>query len=156
MKRISSRMVFFHKKILPVIWFVILGAVTVAMVFGNRKSGAPPAPWPFLFFPVFGSVLFFFLMKKLIFTLMDEVYDEGEFLLLRNDGEEVRIPFSAMRNVSYQNLVNPPRITISLREPCRFGREISFVPPVRFGEFFYQSNPLVEDLIERMDKAQRR
>jgi hypothetical protein len=57
--------------------------------------------------------------------------------------------------VSYTQLVNPPRITLTLRQPGRFGREVSFSPPRRFFSPFVR-NPLIDELIERVEAARRR
>jgi hypothetical protein len=51
-------------------------------------------------------------------------------------------------------MINPPRVTLTLRQPSIFGTEVSFSAPVRFIPF--AKSPLVEDLIRRVDAARRK
>jgi hypothetical protein len=52
---------------------------------------------------------------------------------------------------------NPQRVTLTLRDPGHFGREVSFSPvQTFFGPLLRTSNPIVSDLIERVDVARRR
>lgn len=100
---------------------------------------------------VFGFVL----MKKLFFDLIDEVYDCGDFLLLKNGKQEEKILLTNIRNVSYSVFANPNRITLSLREECRFGKEVSFTPKITFNINPFHKNPFIEDLIKRIDEKRR-
>jgi hypothetical protein len=92
-------------------------------------------------------------MKALVFDLMDEVWDAGDAVVVKNGGKEERILLSEIKNVNYSSLTNPQRITLSLRKPCRWGAEVSFTPPIRFLPF--RKNPIVQDLIERIDTQRR-
>jgi len=53
-------------------------------------------------------------------------------------------------------MVNPPRITLRLVRPGRFGREITFTPVKPFTMNPFTRNPVADDLIERVDKARRK
>lgn len=97
----------------------------------------------------------YFLFKKIIFDLVDEVYDGGDFLLVKDRKREDRIHLSNIRNVSYTTMMNPQRVTISLREPSLFGKEVSFSPPLRLTFNFFQKSPLIEELINRVEDAQK-
>jgi hypothetical protein len=99
---------------------------------------------------VFGYVI----MKKLVLDLVDEVWDDGSALIVRNKGQDDRIALSNIMNVSYSPSINPPRVTLMLRQPSIFGIEISFSAPVRFMPF--TKSPLIEDLIRRVDAARRK
>ena len=57
----------------------------------------------------------YFIMKKLVFDLVDEVWDDGDALVVKNRGQEERIALADIKNVSYSPFVNPPRVTLSLR-----------------------------------------
>lgn len=150
MQKISSKMTFFHKRIFPTIWFGFLGSFGVITVF----SGAVKSDPGFMVAPVFMAIFGYYLFNKLIFDLVDEVYDCSEFLVIRNKGEEDRISLSEILNVNYNHLTNPPRVTLSLRQGCKFGKEISFSPPVRLIPF--AKSPLIEDLILRIDQKRPR
>ena len=105
----------------------------------------------FLIVPIFMGVIGYFVMKKLVFDLADEVSDDGDSLVVRFGIEEERIPLSQIMNVSYSYMSNPARVTLTLRTPGRFGKEITFSPPQRFVPF--AKSPIIADLIERIDAA---
>jgi hypothetical protein len=92
-------------------------------------------------------------MKKLVFDLADEVLDDGDSLVVRFGSDQERIPVSQIINVSYSYMSNPVRVTLTLRTPGLFGKEIKFSPPQRFVPF--AKSPIVADLIDRIDAARR-
>src|SRR5690348_12768393 len=116
-QRISSRMTFYYKRVFP---FVMLGVVVLITGAPVAATGAPP-PLPMILFPPIFLVFAYFIFKKLIFDLVDEAWDAGDALIIRNKGEEDRIPLSAIMNVSYSPMMNPPRVTLTLRTPSMFG-----------------------------------
>jgi hypothetical protein len=150
MTRISSRVTFLYKRIFPIFWFGFL-AVFVATAFLSGQ-GVQKDPL-FLVIPCAMGVLGFYLLKKLVWDLVDEVYDDQDFLLVRNHGEEERVALSNIMNVNATSLVNPPRVTLRLVTPGRFGEEITFTPVRGFNINPFAKNPIVEDLIVRVDRA---
>jgi hypothetical protein len=153
-KRISSRNTRFYKRIFPVLWF---GAVAAFLAVGvGTMRAAHPVPAEFFIAPVFMSVIGWFVMRRMVFDLADEVYDEGDALRVRNGGDEERIALADIVNVSYAGMTNPQRITLTLRNPGRFGREVTFSPPQSFLGPLFRANPLVTELIDRVDAARRR
>jgi hypothetical protein len=92
-------------------------------------------------------------MKKLFWDLADEVYDCGDSLLIRNRGEEERVSLSNIMNVSISPVMNPPRVTLRLVTPSKFGNEVAFLPIVGFTLNPFAKNQVVEDLIVRVDQA---
>jgi hypothetical protein len=58
--------------------------------------------------------------------LVDEVYDCGAELLVRNAGKEERIPLHHVINLGWSVMLNPPRVTLSLKEPGTTDREFVF------------------------------
>lgn len=149
MQRISSRTTFFSKRVFPVIWFGFL-AVFIAIGLTQSRSGMPV---PFLVMPVLMAGIGFLIMKKFVLDLADEVFDDGDALIFRFGSEQQRIPLSEIMNISYSYIQNPPRVTLTLRTPCQFGKEVSFSPPARFLPF--AKSPIVAELIERVDAARR-
>ena len=71
---------------------------------------------------------------------------------MRFGSDEERIALADVINVGYTQFVNPPRITLTLRHPCRFGKEVSFSPPSSFFSPFVR-NPYASELIERVEAA---
>ena len=145
MRRISSGWTFFYKRVFPIIWFGFL-VVFVGIGVANQGVGIVIVPIAMMGFG-------YFLMQKLVFDLVDEVWDEGDALLVKNRGQEQRIALSEIKNVNYSPLVNPPRVSLSLRRPTVFGEQITFCAPVRFVPF--SQSPVIADLIERIDRARR-
>jgi hypothetical protein len=94
-------------------------------------------------------------MRKLVWDLVDEVYDCGDFLLVRNAGKEDRVALSNIMNLSAATMTNPPRVTLRLSTAGKFGNEIVFSPikPISLNPF--ARNRIFEDLIVRVDQARR-
>jgi hypothetical protein len=149
MQRISSRMTFFYKRVFP---FVMFGFFLLPIAVPLAKDGV--LPLPFIIFPI-GMIGFgYLILRKLVFDLVDEVWDAGEALIVRNKNQEDRIPLSVIMNVDYSPMVNPPRVTLTLRTPSIFGDTVTFMAPVRFVPF--ARSPIVDDLIRRIDAARMR
>ena len=152
-RRISSRNTFFLKRVFPLLWFGMVALSVAAAVAGARAAHALPAA--VFIVPLLLLVIGYAIMRKLIFDLADEVFDEGDALRVRFGPDEERIALTDVINVGYTQFVNPPRITLTLRQPGRFGREVSFSPPRRFFSPFLR-NTLIDELIERVEAARRR
>ena len=152
-KRISSRQTFFLKRVFPLLWFGLVVVSVVAGLAGARAGKAVPPP--VFIVPLLLFVIGFVVMRKLVLDLADEVLDEGDALRVRFGSDEERIALTDIINVGYTQFVNPPRITLTLRQPGRFGREVSFCPPQSFFAPFVR-NKLARELIERVEAARRR
>jgi hypothetical protein len=140
------------KRVFPVFWFGSLAFFVIAG-FLDRSSDSSP-PLPFLFVPLAMAIFGYVLLKKMVFDLADEISDAGDYLLIRFGRVQDQVDLANIINVSYTVMVNPPRVTLTLREPCRFGKEVSFSPPVRWLAF--SKSPVIAELIERIDAARRR
>lgn len=150
MKKISSGFTAFHKKIFPLVWFGFLAFFVVTAVTGGAVRDGQ---WMFLVMPCFMAIFGFFLMKKLVWDLVDEVHDCGDSLLVRKGSDEERIPLSNIMNVSASTNMSPQRITLRLVRPGRFGVDVSFSPQSQVSFNPFAKNPLVDDLIVRVDRA---
>jgi hypothetical protein len=145
-------MTFFYKRIFPAFWFgFLILFIAIPLFFGGAQNGPPP--FPFLIVPLIMMGFGYFIMKKLVFDLVDEVWDDGETLLIKNRGQEERVALRDIKNVSYSTIINPPRVTLSVRQPTIFGDQIAFVALVRFVPF--STSPIINDLIERVDHARQ-
>jgi hypothetical protein len=155
MKRISSKRTVFYKRLFPVLWFGFLALFVLVGSLAPRRTHAPPIPM--LIVPVVMSVLGYMLFRRLIFDLVDEVWDDGDALIVKNAGVEERVPLRNIINIGYSLLTNPERVTLTLRDAGRLGKEITFMPLSRALSFRWLSrNPIVDELIERVDQARRR
>jgi hypothetical protein len=146
-------MTFWYKRVFPIFWF---GFLLLFMVAPWTLDRGPAQALPTMVFvvPVLLGIYGLFLMKKLVFDLVDEVLDDGDALVVRNRDMEERIALSNIVNVSYSQFVNPPRVTLLLRNPGLFGERVSFCAPTRFNPF--SSSPMIDDLIRRIDAKRGR
>jgi len=151
LRRLSSKATFFNKRVVPVVWFGSLAVfVAVGLVVEGRGE---TVPLMFFVAPLILAAIGFVIMKILVFDLLDEVWDAGDVLVVRNGGEEDRVPLTNVINVSHATFTNPPRITLTLRHPCRFGKEITFSPLLRLNPF--GKDPIAAELIERVEASRR-
>lgn len=146
MKKISGS-TFYFKKLFPSIWFGFLAIFLITSLAG----GAAEASIMFLLMPIFMAAFGFFLFKKLVWDLADEVYDEGEALVFRKDGKEQRVQLKDIINISYAQTNSPERVVLQVRSQGAIGKELAFNPPMRFKPF--SKNPIIIELIERVDRA---
>lgn len=152
MTKISSGLTWWHKRAFPAVWF---GFLVVFLAVGTLGGAARKDPM-FLVVPVAMAVFGYFFMRKLLWDLMDEVYDCGDSLLVKNAGQEELIPLANIMNVSDSSLMNPPRVTLRLVYPSRFGSEVTFSPAGRRTFKPLAKNEVAQDLIVRVDQARSR
>jgi hypothetical protein len=153
MKKISSDMTFFNKKVFPIIWFGFLAVFVAVTVAGGALRKVGPL---FLLPSVFMALIGLILMKKLIWDLVDEVYDCGNYLLIRNDGREHRLELADVMNVSGSLVTNPPRITLRISNAGGagpLGSEVTFSPKRPLSLNPFAKNEIFEDLVVRVDRA---
>ncbi len=104
--------------------------------------------------PIFFIIFGYFVMKKFIWDLIDEVYDEGSSLFFKQGNKELRINLEDIKNVSYSSFSNPERVTLSLRHQTVLGDKISFLPKMNISLTKKKSE--IEYLIDRIDKVNSR
>jgi hypothetical protein len=151
MTKISSGSTAFRKKVLPFLWFGIIGISVVVSLWAGVYRGHALLVLP----PLLAAVLGVVLMKKLVWDLVDEVYDCGDFLLVRNGGVEDRVALSNIMNINASTMTNPPRVTLRLSVRGKFGNEIVFSPLKPITLNLFARNQVVDDLIVRVDAARR-
>jgi len=155
MKRISSKRTFFYKRVFPVLWFGFLAIFVLTAFLAIRRTHGEAIPM--LLAPVVMAVVGYILFRRLLFDLVDEVWDEGDALVVKNAGTEERLPLRNVINIGYSIITNPERVTLTLRDAGPFGKEITFIPlPRPFSFRWLSRNPIIDELIERVDQARRR
>src|SRR5262245_4467805 len=121
---ISSRLTFFNKRIIPVILFGVLSVSIINSLLTNPRGSVPS-----VLFPI-GVMALCYLAMRSTFNLLDEVFDDGDALVLKNRGEEERIALSDIEKVSRSSLFNnPPRVILRLRRRTIFGDKVAFLAP---------------------------
>jgi hypothetical protein len=147
-KRISSKQTAFMKKVLP---FLLVAAALVPAVALHAEGRTIPLG---AFAPaILIAIVLAFIFPRLVWGLADEVYDGGDYLLVKRGRLEDRIALADIMNVSVTMMVNPPRITLRLVRPGKFGDEVSFAPvkPMTLNPF--ARSAIADDLITRVDAA---
>lgn len=147
MKKITSRSTFFSKKVFPTVLFAFPTVVVIKLLFFN--DGHSPEIIP-LAATILAMVFCYLVMRKLVFDLIDEVYDEGDSLLFKNAGKEFRVSLRDIKNVSYLHMCSPPKVTLSIRYETELGSELTFCAPIHF---IPERDSVIEDLINRIDRA---
>jgi hypothetical protein len=150
MQRISSGSLALGKVVFPVIWFGILAIVFLIALFGKDAHGnhSPVA----IVSPLFMAAVGYFIMKKTMWGLADEVLDAGDSLIVRRGSEQEQIPLENIINVGYLSMTEGSRVILTLRTPSRFGSEISFYAQQKF---LHAQNPVIAELIQRIDAARQ-
>ena len=151
MRLISDRSTFMVKRVFPIVWFGLLAFILVAMLY--RALERQDFPIPVLVVPFAIGAFGYQLMRKLLFDLVDQVWDAGDALVIRNAGREVRVPLSEIMNISCSSFTNSERVTLSIRRDTVFGTEIAFTPATGFTPF--SRSPIVDELIRRVDAARQ-
>jgi hypothetical protein len=149
MRRISSTSTWWHKRALPILSFGVLGLFALLLLLGIINGHVPVAT---LLIPL-GMATFAYLLMRLlrVFSLVDEVWLDGEDVVVRNSDREDRIPLSNIVTVKASIMANPETLVLILGEPCRFGDQIVFSPTFRVVRF--TRHPLADELTRRAQEA---
>lgn len=129
------------------IWFGFL-AVFFAIDF---ISGYEVKSGIYLFIPAVLAVFSYSLFKKIFWSLVDEVYDEGDSLIFKKGKNEQRVALKDINNVVHTKMSSPERVAIKTTTDGPIGKELTFILPFRFNPF--AKNPTVTELIERIDST---
>lgn len=119
----------------------------------HARAGASLQPlFPLLLMPLFIIGVMALLYRKLLHDLLDEVWLDGDYLVVKNRGEKIRVALSDVMNVNASTMTNPRRVTLMLRTGSRLGRNLTFIPasPRGFMSAF-NPDPIATELIERVD-----
>jgi hypothetical protein len=155
-KRISSRTTFFYKKWFFVLWLGIAAVFLTLGIVGVVTQSFPRKDLPAFFIipSVFAAVSPIF--RRLFKDLIDEVYDGGDHLILKNGNDEELLSLTNVMNVGASRFEKPPRVTLRLVKPGRFGSEVSFLVERQSLLDPFVRNVVVDDLIVRVDRARMR
>lgn len=145
MRRISSPWTWWYKRGFPILWFGFLALCVLLVALAAPGQQAPPE---MVLVPAGMALFGYVLMRWLVFPLADEVYLSDDLVIVRSGAEEDSFPITNIINVESSRMMHPERITLTLREPCRFGREVVFSPPTRWG-LALTRHPLADELIRR-------
>lgn len=149
LRRLSSSLTFFYKRVFPFCWFGFVAVFAGIMASVAKNGNAPPAP--LLIGPAIMAVVGTLIMKLLFWKNVDEVWDAGDALLVRDRGEEELIRLCDVTNVAWSQWTNPETVTLTLDVPSRLGDEVTFMLPTRWVP--KGRHPVVTELIDRVEAA---
>jgi hypothetical protein len=136
----------FCRRVYPVLWFGMLGLVMLGALVGGIPRSRMIEFW-LSFFALAAFV--YYRVKSQIWSLVDEVWDAGDSLIVRNRGQEVRIDLLDIRCVDYSHGRGSAMVKIQLREPCVFGSTLKFNAYASF--LPWGTPPIVKELRQRID-----
>lgn len=150
--RLSSRKIFFFKKILPpllIIWSIFIFSLGL---FGDMNTNN--VFYIELIFPCVIAIIIGIAIHLFFRKLADQVLGYKDYLLVVRNGNQVHIPFSDIMNVNLSSTIaGIPIITLLLSKSTKFGSRISFLPIVEFGLSISNKNMVAEELIRRAYEA---
>ena len=141
MKKVSASP-FYLRNVVPVLW--LGGFIFLSIhVFGDPKL-SNNGGYALIAFAIIGCVIF----RVIALKLMEEVYDQGDSLLLRRNNIEQRIPLHQIRKVSNYNNT---WITLKTTNGGALGNSIRFVLIPRL--FNFTKHPYFVELKARVESA---
>lgn len=151
MRRLSSTFTVIYKRVFP-LTALLIPILAGAAAWHASMHGRAPIGWlsllPSLVIFLVGLAIY----RKLIVDLADEVWLDGDQLVVKNGGQQARIRLVDVVNVNATVMINPRRVTLSLRADSRFGRSIAFMPASVGGVgAAFKPDPIATDLIGRID-----
>lgn len=84
-------------------------------------------------------------VRKFVLPLADEVFDDGNTLLVRRGGDSVRIPLGDIGTVEYSLIFDPPRVVLHTNTAGK----VAFMPYLTPGMCIFREHPLVAELGSR-------
>ncbi len=151
MRRISSRMTWWNKRALPAL-LTLAFAPPVAFIAVNVFTGRSPEEAVLI--PGIAAVFGIVMMLYFGCPTVDEVWIDGDDLVVRNRGDEDRFPIAHIIDVEGSYMMSPEHIGIILQPPSRFGKKIRFAAPYRF--FMFGTHPVAQELADRSGCFNRR
>ncbi|HTO74040.1 MAG TPA: hypothetical protein VMJ30_09475 [Gemmatimonadales bacterium] len=126
---LSSRMTFFNKFVVPILYIVGFAGGTLAISL-NRRNMPPGAPGfsPFLFiiFLGLGGVAIYWTTTRLKYVRMDD-----RFLYISNGLREIEVPLRDVTEVRYSRWTRTHLVTVEFAHETEFGESIVFMPSIR-------------------------
>ena len=144
-KKLSSPGTLAYKIVLPVLCLSVLTAWMLAMLFGEGR--VPP-------FLCVGVALGICLLSVALYCPLKYVKAGEAGLTVGNYISKVEIPYENVAEVRELKWLNVRPITIILKQPCKFGRKIRFMPRGQFLILLWKDHPVAVWLRRRCNLAE--
>ncbi len=132
MKKINSKFTFLLKKIFPVFWLLILLTMFIVVLTQKQSIEAMIVGSMMTFLMAVIGVLVY---KYLLSNLIDEVFLDGDVLIFKNSGEQIRLNLTDIIDYKYQRHMNPHKVTLTTRQHTKLGKQLMFLAPINYVPF---------------------
>ncbi len=162
MKHLNSKYsTIYYKRIFPSFMFIIIGMALYTFSFSNypaeinfeellKKTSTPL--WFIQSLPLFFVILIPVFYIFILMPLMDEVIDQTSSLQLRRGKQYITLPLQDIDKISYQSMITPHIVTLTIRTETTFSRKIRFIPVSSRSLNPFKKNQAIENLIDRINK----
>ena len=106
----------------------------------------------FSIFPILAFLIFILFGAKATSKLVDEVYDDGDSLIVRRNKVEIKIPLGEILYFEDQTFSRPAKIKLVLLRECEFGSVVKFIP-INSGSKF--RSDFAKDLSQRILRSKK-
>jgi hypothetical protein len=146
MSQLSAGHMYLAKWLLPILMFFGVAVWTIA-------TNVPHTEMDFIshgFALCILGFFFIYFLKLDIWDLADQVFDGGDFLLVRRGKKQERLLLTDIVSVDVTRQLNVTKIMLRLRTPSLFGEKLAFYPKVshRLGG----KNDIADDLTARIGR----
>lgn len=151
MTRLNSRLTYINKYLFPTVWFGFLlfffFQAPVAAKNETQKIIFMVAPFPMALFG-------YYLMRKMLFGLVNEVYRSGDYILCKNGDKRIKVSLSEIQSAIYYTQTQPQKCVLRLNKDTVLGREIEFIPKIGWRPFsFNQDVDLLIDQVHQQNQG---
>jgi hypothetical protein len=149
-KRISCDSIYYRKRVFPIVWFGSIAFFLCVVLKVGIAENKPVIVFAlFIVVQLILAISGYAFFKRVLFTVMDEVWDSGSHLIVKFKEAEDRIAFTDISDVTYTT--RPAHVKLRLSKPSTFGKEISFAPAFRTMQKSMQE--FAQELKDRADAA---
>jgi hypothetical protein len=125
MRKLSSEATTVAAKTFPILPGAVLVLVLCATTYEWGAVGGSPIP-PLLVLALLVTLIW--LTRMFVWTLMDEVCDGGDCLIVKRGHTEDKLYFSDIDDVIDRTFSRPPKLVVRMRCKSKFGWNVAFVP----------------------------
>jgi hypothetical protein len=142
--KLSSDRTVFFKRLFPLAWY---GICAVALYAQMRSYDGDGRTLMFAVIPLVCAIIGYFVFRTFFAPLLDELYDEGDFLRIIIVEEETHVSVRDIVGVKYHKIFNPKVVELTM-QPGHKPEVLKFLP--RQSYFSIEPVPEVVDLMERI------
>ncbi|NRA54895.1 MAG: hypothetical protein HRU23_12185 [Gammaproteobacteria bacterium] len=145
MKKQISNSTFFDKKVFPSLLFTFLTFMVISVPLAAGENGTTTMGSIAILAAILMAIFGYIFMQEQFFDLMDEVYDDGDALVFKNSGKEIRVNLRDILDLSSEMTSARRKVTLLLNHETELGHKLTFYTR---GNFLPHQNNLAVNLEE--------